>query len=213
MPKTSGSGRTRSGIDPQGSAAGFELIAQWPALNSVEKSIARSWLDLVVEARAGSAAAFSQLVEPYLARALSTARLILAGTPADPEDVVQEALVSAWRGLQGLKDEAAFGAWFRQHVVRTAWKRARRERRNVRLDDRWVDPVDHIEHDLAEHQLGDAFQRLEADDRTVLALRFHLGLSIGETARLLSIPEGTVKSRLHYAVRRLRAAYDAEERR
>lgn len=176
-------------------------------------SIARSSPDLVVEARAGSSTAFAQLVEPYLARALSTARLILAGTTADPEDAVQEALVSAWRGMKGLKNEAAFGAWFRQHVVRAARRRAKRERRNVRLDDRWVDPVDHIERDLAEHQLGDAFQRLEPDDRTVLALHFHLGLSSSETARLLSIPQGTVKSRVHYALRRLRAAFDAEERR
>ena len=118
----------------------------------------------------------------------------------------------AWRDLPRLRKPQAFGAWFRQHVVRSAWKAARRQRSQVRLPDRWIDPIDHLERALASHQLQRAFEALEADDRVVLTLHYHLGLTNDETSRLLKVPVGTVKSRLHYALRRLRAAYDAEER-
>jgi RNA polymerase sigma-70 factor, ECF subfamily len=162
--------------------------------------------DLVAQARAGDGEAFARLVEPHLARALSGARLIV-GESADAADVVQEALLSAWRGLGGLRDPAAFGAWFRQHVVRTAWRAAKRARRTAALDDAWVDQTEHAQRDIQR-----ALARLDPDDRVLLTLRYHLDLPHEETARLLRVPVGTVKSRLHYALEWLRAAYDAEER-
>jgi RNA polymerase sigma-70 factor (ECF subfamily) len=66
---------------------------------------------------------------------------------------------------------------------------------------------------VARRTLGRAFDRLDPDDRLILALHHYLGLSVAETATHLSIPAGTVKSRVHAAMDRLRAAYDAEERR
>jgi RNA polymerase sigma-70 factor, ECF subfamily len=58
-----------------------------------------------------------------------------------------------------------------------------------------------------------AFHRLEPDDRSLLTLHHFWGLPVRETAAILGVPEGTVKSRVHSAMTRLRAAYDAEERR
>ncbi len=167
--------------------------------------------DLVAQARAGDGEAFARLVEPHLARALTGARLIV-GDSTDAADVVQDALLSAWRGLGGLREPAAFGAWFRQHVVRTAWRATKRSRRTASLDDAWVDPVDHLEIGLGRRDIRRALSTLEPDDRVLLTLRYHLDLPHEETARLLRVPVGTVKSRLHYALERLRAAYDAEER-
>jgi RNA polymerase sigma-70 factor (ECF subfamily) len=167
--------------------------------------------DLVAKARDGDGEAFADLVEPHLARALTGARLIVGDT-CDPADVVQEALLSAWRGLGGLRDAAALGSWFRQHVVRTAWRVAKRSRHTVALDDTWVDPVDQVERGIAQRDMRRALSRLDPDDRVLLTLRFHLDLPHEETARLLHVPVGTVKSRVHYALERLRAAYDAEER-
>ena len=166
---------------------------------------------LVAQAKAGDSEAFARLVEPYLPAALSCARLILGGS-GDASDVVQDALVSAWRDLPHLREPSAFAAWFRQHVIRRALRTARRGRSPVSLHDAWVDPIDHLERALASRQLQRAFEILETDDRVVLTLHYHLGLTNQEAARLLKVPVGTVKSRLHYALRRLRAAYDAEER-
>lgn len=70
-------------------------------------------------------------------------------------------------------------------------------------------PVDHIEVSLRDRTLDRAFRTLPAKDRVVLTLRYHMGLPTAETAQLLRIPDGTVKSRVHHAIEKLRAAYDA----
>ena len=69
-----------------------------------------------------------------------------------------------------------------------------------------------LEVALQHRQLDRAFGRLSPADRLLLTLHFHWNQPVAETAATLGIPAGTVKSRVHHAVRRLRAAYDAEER-
>lgn len=167
--------------------------------------------DLVRDARAGDGEAFAALVEPCLGPALTAATLVV-GSRDDAADVVQDALVTAWAGLGRLRDPNAFAAWFRTQVVRAAWRAARKRRNHSRPTEIIPDPIDRIEKGTSENQLRRAFTTLHAEDRLVLTLRFHLGLSTTETAEQLAIPAGTVKSRVHAAVRRLRAAYDAEDR-
>jgi RNA polymerase sigma-70 factor (ECF subfamily) len=188
----------------------FEPVMGEPAPRCVE--IAQLGpRDLVKGARAGDGEAFAALVEPYLGQALTAATLIV-GSKDDAADVVQDALVSAWTGLRRLRDPDAFAAWFRTQVVRAAWKAARRQRGHRRPTDVIPDPIDRIEKGISERRLQRAFVTLDAEDRMILTLRFHLGLSTNGTAEQLGIPAGTVKSRVHAAVRRLRAAYDAEDR-
>ena len=167
---------------------------------------------LVDAAVAGDREAFRALVEPSIPRALGAAA-ILTRSESDAADAVQDALLSAWLGLRGLRDADAFPAWFRRHVIRAAMRSARRSGRIVELDlDLPADP-DALERAVAHRTLGRAFDRLTADDRLILTLHHYLGLATTETADILEIPAGTVKSRVHAAIGRLRAAYDAEERR
>jgi RNA polymerase sigma-70 factor (ECF subfamily) len=70
-----------------------------------------------------------------------------------------------------------------------------------------------LDRAVAARTLARAFDRLAPDDRLILTLHHYLGLPVAETAAHLGIPDGTVKSRVHAAMDRLRAAYDAEERR
>ena len=70
-----------------------------------------------------------------------------------------------------------------------------------------------IDGSLDRRLLGRAFDRLDADDRTLLTLRFLWDLPVAETAAALDIVPGTIKSRTHAALRRLRAAFEAEARR
>jgi RNA polymerase sigma-70 factor, ECF subfamily len=167
---------------------------------------------LVESARAGSRDAFGQLVSPHLAAALGTARLV-AGSAEDGADAVQEALLSAWQGLDSLRDPDAFPAWFRRQVVRAALRSAKRQHRLTELNLEHPAPGGALEQALAVRQLDRAFDQLDPGDRVVLALRHAWDLPGIEIARLLEIPEGTVKSRVHAALTRLRAAYDAEDRR
>ena len=167
---------------------------------------------LVAAALRGDRDAFRELVEPDLAAALGTARIV-TGSEADASDAVQEALLSAWKGLDSLREPDAFRAWFRRHVVRAALRAASRRGRVVELDLAAIAPEGDLDRALERRTLGRAFNRLDARDRLLLTLHHFWDLPIAETAAHLGIPEGTVKSRVHYAMDRLRAAYAAEERR
>jgi RNA polymerase sigma-70 factor (ECF subfamily) len=167
--------------------------------------------DLVRAAVDGDRGAFAELVEPELARALGAARLI-ARSSDDAPDAVQEALLSAWHGVHQLRDPEAFPAWFRRHVVRAAIRLSKRPH-VVELDVSGVHSPDDLERTVEHRMLGRAFGRLSDPDRVLLTLHHFWGLKIADTAAVLGIPEGTVKSRVHHAMARLRAAYDAEDRR
>ncbi|HEX7497672.1 MAG TPA: sigma-70 family RNA polymerase sigma factor, partial [Candidatus Limnocylindrales bacterium] len=62
-------------------------------------------------------------------------------------------------------------------------------------------------------QLTRAFAHLDPKDRVLLTLHHYLQMPVAESAQLLGLPEGTVRSRVHHALKRLRACYDAEVRR
>jgi RNA polymerase sigma-70 factor (ECF subfamily) len=181
-------------------------------MEAVLESTARPTAPSLVEAaRRGDREAFAALVEPELALALGAAR-ILTRSSADAADAVQEALLSAWHGLDQLRDPDAFGAWFRRHVTRAATRIAKRRGRVVELDLGVADPDADVDRALEHRTLARAFMRLDSDDRLLLTLHHFWRLPVAETAQHLGIPAGTVKSRVHHALRRLRAAYDAEDR-
>ena len=167
---------------------------------------------LVAAAKAGDRDAFRRLVEPDLPAALGTAR-ILTRSEADASDAVQDALLSAWNGLGSLRNDDAFRAWFRRHVVRAALRAAERRGRISELDLEAAAPEGALDHAVDRRTLARAFDRLDARDRLILTLHHFWEMPIAETAAHLGIPEGTVKSRVHYAMDRLRAAFAAEERR
>ena len=61
-------------------------------------------------------------------------------------------------------------------------------------------------------QLDRGFRRLSLDQRTVVVLHHYLDMPLDQVAETLGIPVGTVASRLHYAMRAMRAALDADAR-
>lgn len=167
---------------------------------------------LVRLATGGDEGAFRRLIEPHLAVALRASTLIL-GSEADAADAVQDALLSAWTDISKLRDPSAFAAWFRKIVVRSALRRAKARRRLVELDILTPAPADALDRAIETRQLQRAFESLDPDDRLALTLRHLWQLSTRDVADLLGIREGTVKSRNHHAMERLRAAYAAEDRR
>jgi len=101
-------------------------------------------------------------------------------------------------------------------VARFSLEEARRERRvsdGVRLLATDASPVPDSSISIADRdQLERAFRRLTPEHRAVVVLHHYVGLSTTEIGRALSIPAGTVSSRLHYAERALRAAIEADDR-
>ena len=169
-------------------------------------------VDLVERALRGDRWAFDKLVEPHLVVALGAARLI-TGDEADAADAVQDALLKSWQSLHSLRDPQLFAAWFRTIVIRSATRAVRGRGHLVQLDLDSPGPSDSLEREFDRRQLARAFARLDSKDRVLLTLHHYWQMPVTESAQLLGVPEGTVRSRVHHALKRLRACYDAEVRR
>lgn len=168
--------------------------------------------ELVGRAVRGDRGAFDRLVEPQLEVALGGARLI-TGHEADAADAVQDALLRSWQALASLRDPESFAPWFRKIVIRSAIRFVRRRAQVVELNLEEPGPSDSIEREFDRRQLARAFARLDSKDRVLLTLHHYWQLPVADSAQLLGVPEGTVRSRVHHALKRLRACYDAEARR
>ena len=156
-------------------------------------------------------AAFRDLAEQHLERSYRLAHVIL-GNAADAQDATHDAFVQAWRRWPSLRDPAKFPQWFDRILVNTCRDRLRRSTRF---------PTQDLSADLtAGHDptgaaldrdvIGLALATLSPDHQVVVVLRFYRDLTAEDIARILGIRVGTVHSRLHYALQRLRAALDAD---
>ena len=164
------------------------------------------------------AVAFRHLVDRHLDASYRLAGIIL-GDALEAEDAVHDAVVAAWRGFGGLRDRARFEAWFGRILVNGCRDRLRaRGRHRVRDIGRELTEAEHpTQTDAADAAAArDAVDRalaaLGPDERLVVVLRFHADLTVPAIAAMVGIPEGTVKSRLHSALGRLRAAMETPGR-
>ena len=155
--------------------------------------------ELVRAAQRGDPLAMAALLRalaPYVGRICGAIAL------ADGDDAMQETMVQVLRHLRSLREPAALQGWVRRIAVREALKLARARTRQV--------PVEQVAEQAADDQpglrleLADTLRRLHPDQRAVLVLRDLEGFTEAETAGLLSIEVGTVKSRLHRARRAFR---------
>lgn len=175
---------------------------------------------LVAEAKAGSFAAFEELVSRH-ERRIYRLGLTITGSPDDAEDVLQETFLKAFVHLQEFREDARFSTWLVRIAVNEGLMLLRRRR-----DDKWVpvqDPVDeegavmprefadwrpNPEQVYARAELEDLLLRaarsLPAAFRAVFFLRDVEGLSTEETAQVLGVSVGAVKARLFRARMKLR---------
>ncbi len=151
-----------------------------------------------------------ELYDRYAPALLGYVSGLVNGDRQRAEDVVQETLLRAWRHPEVLTDGTRTPrAWLftvaRNIVIDS--HRARGSRPAEVLDDNAGDSVSDdggIDQALLRYELLDALEALSAAHRDVLVLVFYEGRSMGEVAALLGVPEGTVKSRCHYAMRSLK---------
>lgn len=130
------------------------------------------------------------------------------------EDLLQETLLRVYQRIDRYREQGAFRAWVFRIATNIALTELRRRRIStaVPLDEEALgrpargDPGPEAREELErrERSLAAGLESLPEDQRTVILLRVRGGMGIRDIARALRVPEGTVKSRIHHAVRRLR---------
>lgn len=174
---------------------------------------------LVERARRGEMDAFDALVQQYETLAFRVAYLILHD-PHEAADAAQEAFVRAYRALGSFRMDDAFRPWLLRIVTNQAVNHIRASKRRERLTERYAQmvqesssppsPQQSLEaRDQNERLLG-AVSRLKPDEQILISLRYFLELPESQVAQVLAIPTGTVKSRTHRTLAKLRQIIQKE---
>jgi RNA polymerase sigma-70 factor (ECF subfamily) len=174
---------------------------------------ARREAEWVARAQRGDAEAFRELVERHRDRIYALV-LRMVRSADDAEEVAQDAFVRAWRALPRFRGESAFATWLHRIAVRLAADRAallgRRRGREATLDDPRVAGTEAREspkpHDESA-RIEALMERLSMAQRAVVTLYYYEDRSVEDVARLLGMPENTVKTHLSRARAALRAGW------
>lgn len=177
---------------------------------------------LLARARQGDAAAFRQLAQPLEARLLRQA-VALCRDPSAAEDLVSETLLQAWKSLANFNETCRLSTWLYAILLHRYQKSLRAARSRPRplaslpladaqrhreahegLPSGDVSPSEAIAQEEEAAEIRSAVESLPEKHRQVILLRFFEDASLEEIATVLDCSVGTVKSRLHHALEKLR---------
>jgi len=182
------------------------------------KTSPRIQKEVIERCKAGDEKAFDEIVLRSQKKVFNIAYRML-GNLEEAKDLAQEVFISVFESVKDLKEETKFDAWLTQITLnhcRNRWKYLKRrqyfnsdslddpiETEDGRLPRAVVDPSDNPEILYEKKSIQQFIQRgllkLKEDQRELLVLRDLQGFSYEEMAELLSLPDGTIKSRLHRA--------------
>jgi RNA polymerase sigma-70 factor, ECF subfamily len=174
--------------------------------------------ELARQALAGSQEAYRTLVSRYASAAVNMAARLVRDR-ALAEDLAQDAFLRAFSRLKTYDPERRFSAWFFQILHNVIIDYLRRKRvPSLSLDelqqggypgppsdDPAASPHVDVERKALARALDDALQRIRAEYREAIVLRYQQGLTVDEIAGVLEVPEGTVKTYLHRGRKELAA--------
>ena len=170
--------------------------------------------ELIRRAQGGDPQAFRWLVERHGPRAYALA-LRIVRSASDAEEVAQDALLRAWRSLPRFRGDSAFSSWLYRIVVRRAFDRAAvlkgRRGREAGAEGIEALPAEERGPDLEARERAQRLEKLVAAlpevPRTVVTLYYYQDRSVAEVARILHMPENTVKTHLSRARMTLRTGW------
>ncbi len=121
---------------------------------------------------------------------------VILGNEADSEDATGNAILTAYEKLPQLRDREFFRAWFIRILKNECYRVVKRRKRAVHLDEEMLLGY---EMRIPDPDLHRAIMQLNGDYRIAIVLHYTEGYSVKEIARILDVPDGTVKSRLSRA--------------
>ncbi len=161
----------------------------------------------VALAQQGDRAAFGQLYDA-VAPDLYRMALYTLGNPHDAEDVVSETFLEAFRGIAKLRETEAFRSW----IFRILSFRCKRKvsqyilhRGEIDLDSYFETASEATQEDsTVRAELSEALGRLTVEEREIVLLSVLEGYTMREIALIMGLPQGTVSSKLHRTLKKLR---------
>jgi RNA polymerase sigma-70 factor (ECF subfamily) len=163
---------------------------------------------LVIKCRQGDRAAFNELVGRWQKRLWHYACRV-TGSESAAWDIVQETWYGIIKGLRKLDDVSVFPQWAFRIVNNKCADWGRKRRRQERIDN---ELIRQSQNESIERQTGDnktkslnaAIKKLSGEQRGLVELRYYEGFDVNQISEILAVPEGTVKSRLHRTLEKLR---------
>ena len=161
--------------------------------------------ELVSRVAQGDGEAFRTLYDRFADRVLRYAFTILRNRHL-AEEVTQETMVAVWKGAGRFAGRSKVSTWLFGIARNRSYDLVRKEERGKRLPDTPMISPDPAKGILLQQKVVEAMETLPNDQREVVFLTFYEGLSYAEIARILDIPQGTVKSRMFHAKRKMAEA-------
>lgn len=158
--------------------------------------------ELVSRAAEEDEDAFRELYDRFANRVFRYAFTLLRNEHLS-EEVTQETMIAVWKGAMRFQGRSKVSTWIFGIARNKSFDLMRREKRGDRVPERPLISPDPAPALLKAEAVSGAMQELPESQREVVFLTFFEGLSYGEISKLLEIPEGTVKSRMFHAKRKL----------
>jgi RNA polymerase sigma factor (sigma-70 family) len=174
----------------------------------LEQQVLNMHDDLIARCKAGDQEAHYRIYKLY-SRSMYNVSYRITGNGDDAEDALQEAFISAFKGLDGYRGDATFGAWLKRIVVNKSLNVLKKRKHEwMPGDDEWdlpeEAPADDYKEGLTVNRVKKAIEELPDGYRTVLSLYLLEGYDHQEIAEIMGITESTSKSQLNRAKGKLR---------
>lgn len=169
--------------------------------------------DLVALVKNGDLGAFQALYHRHQTAVFRTAYGVLRDIGAS-EEILQDTFLRAYRAIHTLEDHACINAWLHRIAMNLSFNWLKKKRLSLEPLAEWAENTffDHndspercVELGELRHEVHDVIRSLDYKHRAVVVLFYLQGFSLAQIAYILECPVGTVKSRLHYACKTLRA--------
>lgn len=164
-------------------------------------------INIVKLAKEGDTQSFAMLYDG-ISKELYRVALYTLGNTQDAEDAVSETFVEAYKGLKNLRDESSFKRWMFTILSARCKRRISgyiKERKNVDIDDAIDLPAPNIDTPNPEYiAVKEALKAISEEERQIVMLATVQGYTTREVAEMLNLPHGTVSSKLHRTLRKMR---------
>lgn len=167
--------------------------------------------DIVKKAKNGEIGALEQLIHMYEVKLYKTAKSIL-DCEDDINDAVQQTIILVYKNIGQLKDEKRFEAWMFRILVnkcKDIWNQnSNRNKKMIDLDEgKDVPGIEKEDYSF----VNEALNKLKEEYKEVTILYYYDGFSVKEISKILNLPQGTIKSRLSRARKKLETIIGKED--